>query len=73
MSNLSDADVFIIKTLAAYSVMDVLEQNKVIDKDLLLEYYNKLSDVEKQIVSYFVVQKRERMNAVSNIMEKHIR
>lgn len=72
MSELADADVFIIKTLATYSVMDLMEQNKVIDKQLFSDYYEKLSEIQKQVVSYFIAEKVEQTSVIKNIIEKYI-
>lgn len=72
MGDLSDADVFVIKTLATYSVMDVLEQNKIIDKELFTSYYEKLSEIQKEIVSYFLVEKTEQTNLIRNYIEQNI-
>lgn len=69
MSELSDADVFVVQTLASYSVMDTLEQEKIIDKEMFNSYYEKLSEIQKQIVSLFIMEKLERTQSVTEILK----
>jgi hypothetical protein len=68
MSKLSDADVFIIETIAIYSVMDMLEQDKIIDKEMFVSYFEKLSEIQKQIISRFVEEKTERTKSITNLL-----
>jgi hypothetical protein len=69
MSKLSDADVFVIETLAIYSVMDMLEQDKIIDKEMLISYFEKLSEIQRQIVNRFIEEKTERTKSMTNLFK----
>ncbi len=69
MSKLSDADVFLIETLAAYSVMDMLEQDKIIDREMLISYFERLSEIQRQIINRFIEEKTERTKSMTSLFK----
>ena len=55
--NLNEADKAIIKTLAFYVLLGELEQNKKISSEMWKEQFEGLTEIQKQVASYFETEK----------------
>ena len=67
---LSETEKLVITTLAIYTVGNELEQIKIFPKELFIKYLNSLTDLQKEIVSYFECEKKVFLDKVKRESEK---
>ncbi len=64
---LSEADIFIIKTIARYTFLDKCEKEGIISKEMFNSFYDKFSDIQKNIISNFI---EEETTLIENAGER---
>ena len=66
MNKLPEQDIFIIKTLASYTVINTLLEKEVIDKKAFNLYWEKLTEIEKVIIGYYLTEQIEISDDFTN-------
>ena len=49
--------------------MDMLEQDKTIDKELLISYFERQSEIQRQIINRFIEEKTGRTKSITNLLK----
>jgi len=67
---LNDSDIFVIKTIATYTYFDKCEKEDVITKEMFNDSYEKFSEVQKAIISYFIAEETELIQKFTERLKK---
>ena len=67
---LSEADIFVIKTIANYTFYDKMQKEGIITNDMFTNSYEEFSDIQRKIVSYFIAEETDLIQSFTGKLEK---